>query len=587
MNGLRYLIERLVDLIHRILFRLLSPFYAVRQWIDDWIARVRNDAEFAYNRPARPWWMTILFSPVLFPLWVFRKAIPWFFFVLFHPANRKRLLLGIPAIFVASLALLMLTLSFIYPKERLVRRYETAGYQSFNEGDLAQAQIYYEKLCYLEPTEDRYRFLLARVREESREWNGAYGIMAGLAPLNEYGFGPAHLWMAQQLVYRPQLILSLDRRLTPEDRPRLVRYHLEGALESNPADPIALTLKATVLQAEDPEQALAIFRQLVPLQPKILLTVARLEKQLGRDAKSHDAIDQYQALLEELLQKRPIPVRVYVDLITCHTMKREFREAIAFADRFSRDVRPSVARELKARVLVAWAREQYESDAKDRLTQSLMKLTQALRYEPELPEAYALLEDVVQGNAQQRVEIREACESLVAEGINSGMMQVILGSLLLSEGEFERAELALRLALKLDSQAGPALNNLAWLYSNQEEPDYEHALELIGQAISLQPDRGRYYFTRGKILYKQKDYASAIVDFEVAHQSLPDNLNLLAFCARTHEALGNLTQAESYQARFEQLRNADSETTQTPSEGSDEPEGASTKASGVGADDVD
>ncbi len=180
MNGLRYLVQRLIESVHRLLYFLLTPFHAIRHFFGGWFARFRySDDELAAPRSSRPLWLTCLLSPILLPLWVVRRGIPRLLFLTFHPANRKALLLGLPALLIATVALLVLTLSWLYPKERLVGRYERAAYRSFNSANWDRAQIYYEKLCYLEPAEDRYRYLLALVRERKRELAGAYGIMAG------------------------------------------------------------------------------------------------------------------------------------------------------------------------------------------------------------------------------------------------------------------------------------------------------------------------------------------------------------------------------------------------------------------------
>ena len=546
--------SRFVEFLQWLVYLLLSPFFAVRHFFGERFERMRYSSEMETGQPKRPWWKTLLFSPILLPLWFVRRAVPWFFFLLFHPANRKKLLLGVPALVVASVAIVLLVLSFIYPKQRLVSRYDQAGFQAFNRGDFEQATIYYEKLCYLEPTEDRYRFLLARVREERNEWVGAYGIMAGLAPLDEYRYGPAHLWMASRLVYQPELILNLDRRLSVEDRPRLVRYHIEGALEANPEDPVALTLKATVIEPDEPREALAIFERLAQIQPKLNLRVARIQKRLGNEEAATDSVDQYQEVLKSRLETRPIPTGTYVDWVTCDTMKDEYEAALRFSSRYAGDIRPEIVRELQANIYVEWASDILDSDAPDALNDGLIKVTEALRLQPELPQAYDVLQKVIQGSDEHRIEVRKQCEKLIAEGVNSGMMQVVLGTLLLSEGEVERAELALRLAISLESRAGPALNNLAWLLATKETPEFDKAVELIDQAVALQPDRVRYRFTRGKIYFRMEEFDNAVLDLEAAHQAFPKNLEILVFCARAHEALGNLSQADAYKAQFEALR---------------------------------
>ncbi len=224
-------------------------------------------------------------------------------------------------------------------------------------------------------------------------------LWPALAPLDEPGFAPAHLWMAQALLITPQLI-RLDQRLSPQDRPRLIRYHFEAVLREMPDNPAALQLKARILETESPDQALAIYQRLAENDPRLLMKVASILQAMGQDEASDQVLEGYLALLDESFQQRPILVGGYIDYVTCCTMRREFERTLQFIAEYAVDVRREVANELRANVLVAWAKDTYAQDPEGQLSDVLIRLTQALRLQPNQPQAYELLNELVQGSAR-------------------------------------------------------------------------------------------------------------------------------------------------------------------------------------------
>ena len=99
---------------------------------------------------------------------------------------------------------------------------------------------------------------------------------------------------------------------------------------------------------------------------------------------------------------------------------------------------------------------------------------------------------------------------------------ISLGQIYQKNGESEKAKKTYEKILTLSPNSIVALNNLAWLYS-EEEKDPDKAYELAQQARNQHPDNGAVADTLGWILHKRGDDRRSLALLREAATKIPDN----------------------------------------------------------------
>jgi Flp pilus assembly protein TadD len=99
---------------------------------------------------------------------------------------------------------------------------------------------------------------------------------------------------------------------------------------------------------------------------------------------------------------------------------------------------------------------------------------------------------------------------------------MLLGMLLESKGDAERAEKHYRSALEADPKLAPAANNLAYLLADQNR-ELNEALDLAQRAKHSDPEDPVISDTLGFVYYKKGLFDYAIEELTAASEALPDN----------------------------------------------------------------
>jgi Tfp pilus assembly protein PilF len=117
-------------------------------------------------------------------------------------------------------------------------------------------------------------------------------------------------------------------------------------------------------------------------------------------------------------------------------------------------------------------------------------------------------------------------------------------------GEYPAAESSYERALDLDPRDGDLLNNLAWVYVQQDKK-LQQAEDLVRRALELKPENRPYYLdTLGVVLLKLGKTADAISTLREAVDAIPpDRTDALA------EAYLHLS--EAYTAEGDEARSRD------------------------------
>ena len=133
-----------------------------------------------------------------------------------------------------------------------------------------------------------------------------------------------------------------------------------------------------------------------------------------------------------------------------------------------------------------------------------------------------------ESSSELRNEIRQFVQALTIEQPGYEVSYFTLSTLEIIEGRTADAITTLRQVVALNLDLPPALNNLAWLLSEDPQPQgnqlgtmdhanaLDHAIELARRAVALDPEHSSYRDTLGTILLKQDKLSEAVVELELA-----------------------------------------------------------------------
>lgn len=139
-----------------------------------------------------------------------------------------------------------------------------------------------------------------------------------------------------------------------------------------------------------------------------------------------------------------------------------------------------------------------------------------------------------------------------------------LADLLQVRGDVEGAMSLYREVLTTNENYAPAANNLAWLIASDPEGDLGEALMLAMRAKQVSPDSPVISDTLGWVHYQRQSYSLAVAQFELALQSLPENMTIayhlalaLAGSGKREEAIKQLSELLDRKGDFPERSDAE------------------------------
>ncbi len=357
------------------------------------------------------------------------------------------------------------------------------------------------------------------------------------------------------------------QRGRPEVRERLARQlHLAG--ETERALPIA-----EVLFAERPESisarkllgtilvALGRFaeaeRALAPLAGEAVTDEA-IAGLLMRAFEAQEKIDQAAAILTSRIelfdreQQTRLRVAAELDLARLWMRHRRFAAAIEVAARVAATGEREFAVDglaLQAHALVAAGRgdEALELVARSSLVPNTLALDLLLRLGRE-PEAAGEAERLLAGSPGAKLRVAAVFHDQGRWATAAPLLEQVLAAdpasleatfrlAACSErmGQIERAVELFRSVLSRAPDFTAALNYLGYLWIERSE-NLDEAIQLVSEAVRLEPDSGAYVDSLGWGFYQLRRYPEAVRTLERATRLIPDD-------ATVHEHLGDARSA--------------------------------------------
>lgn len=464
--------------------------------------------------------------------------------------NYRHLLFGIPAM------LMMLPLGYcavrlpFHTDAVKIKHYRRAADAAIAAEDFESAELYFRKLRQLGGEHDQMIFRAALLAEEKGDLATAFAEMRRIAPLDEPGHLNAHAWIAQALSSKKFALESDAETL------RVMESHVRHAITLSPDEAsFRFWLAELLLGSDRKEEAV---RTLESVNPKQLgwrtrALMADLYLRLGHNQEARDtALPVARHFQSQAKDEQRLSVDDYLSWAAALEIAGHVGEAIdvlvagvdqhpdASALRSTAHqvglahfdhVQPRTARELELKLQVLNMLFDIGVDPTTVLDRAVRLYS--------LPGARETVAHILQ---QYRKE----------HGTFPPKTLRLLGDVSLTNGKKSTAVKYYAAAYKADNQQHAAANNLAVIYS-QNDQYLDDALRLANAAITVQPENPHYLETRGQIYVKRKQWREAIADLHRALNAMPNNPKIHASLAQAYEATGQAEAARLHRQQADRL----------------------------------
>ena len=475
---------------------------------------------------------------------------------------------ALPAL-LAGGGLLLFAVVAHHRRAVLAHHYEAAAQRAAGEGDADAAVLFRRRLGGLGRTGDADRLRLAAALAAAGRDAEASELLSGLlGGGDDPGYAPAHLLFAERLLATPPAPPPGDAGPGGGDagaeaadraarRARALR-HVAAALRSPSAgDAVKAEAASLLVAAGEPAAAAPLLEGLAGRRPELWPDLVRLYAALGRPDDAARAAESAAPVLRQALARNPLDLTARVRLADALDRRGRFDDAVAvLAEGRSLHPGENVPRLLAALHVAEYDRAVAARDG--RLGRRLKLLERAIAHEPRFAPALERLANFADAAAAQADQngaapsvdaARELLNRLLATGEAPAGVHFALGLNALRSGDAETAAFHFDRAHRLDPALAEAANNLAFLLSQQEDPDLPRALALADAAVAAAPDHPQVRHTRGAILAALDRPDDALRDYERAmERGLKRNAEVRGEVADLYDRLGRPELAARFRA---------------------------------------
>jgi tetratricopeptide (TPR) repeat protein len=489
-------------------------------------------------------------------------------------ARRSRqwmhLLQGVPAV-VAGIGVFVVLMMLTTQAEELPLEYLQRAQSAYNSENFHQAEVYLHRALQLNPDSDQASYLLARTLEHNGQPQRALAILDSLAPDDRRGDARAHLRKAEIIFGQLRA-----RSASGDPEAAVARGEWERLLRHIEQAESGLSSYSAVQRADldyfrgfvqyhmgETEKARESLERASRHREELNIMLAGLYDDLSSSAKKDEKLELAAQLTAKARQKREL-ARAHlqnrlnenagdsdtrIELAGLVLTNQDYGEAVRLLEE-GRRLNPDDERLQKvlAEVFV------FRSLSLPRGSTAQIKLLdRALKIDPNCTAAIHQLlqlgsnEDRQVGSKDERQEVRNVLEDMIALGSSAPLAHFALGVMAWEEQDLENAVWHLERAYKLDPELAVVGNNLAWLLAHDEEnPQPERALVLINSVLESRPDQLSYVETRGQIYVRLGRWEEALDDLERALPRYNYTVEIHESLAKVYENLGQASLAQKH-----------------------------------------
>jgi tetratricopeptide (TPR) repeat protein len=443
---------------------------------------------------------------------VFCGAPVAFFYDWWFSRNVASFWLGLPALTLAATISVLVLAGARTAAFESARIYRESAQAALTAKELPAAELYFRRLRDLQPHDAAATYGAAVVAELQGDRNRARRLMRTIAPLDWAGYGPAHYWLARDL---------LARRPLPRELLDQLQQHLQRAVERQPGNVTAHFLLCDLLTSSGQTAAAVEFlARTASVHPALRLRLAKIYATLDKKglAQQHAALAREQ--FQQLAEKDPDNVAAQLQWSQSELLLGKFADAVAVLNKGWKRTHDQRYRTALAELHLAWA-EMLAKAGKGGLGDRLELLQRGLSYAPRHPAILNRLAALAGETGEPGAAARRALKEALASGDAPAAAHLMLGTAAAVQGDPQEALLHLEQAYRLDSQTPEIINNLAWVLAASEPPQWERAEKLANAAVTAMPNHPEFRETRGQILARLGRWKEAAADLELALQRLP------------------------------------------------------------------
>jgi len=525
--------------------------------------------------------------------------------------RNKSLLLGLPALVVAFVAVTAIGSVQLLNKSSLESKYDflyqktTAELtqltkeiardqkvQSIDSGsgqatlseehrvkllDMRKTQkIYLDKLISLDPKNDDYRYELAKLASSQGKRAHAFSILNELAPEDVPGYPKAHFVLAQHFFDKQaQTAMDMTGNLN------VALKHVNHVLTRDEKDDPAKLLKARILtRTQSYQKAYELYEDLFEKNPNYYRELEALNERMGRTEKDRQLFEKALGKFEQLAaqqanqsdDKRWIVIEAGIAKTLQKLERYSESEArlLSLIQKYAADPKGGPRRVFLQRLIadtyIIWAntiadtRYSYESLPPNDLKLLLDLYTKAYRNQPE---NVLVLQSLARLSLSENVEIADQARAVYdpitdAKAPSSVLNQ--LGNFALLNKRFSEAIRYYERAREKSPRDPAVLNNLSFSYlvAGDDDRNPERALQLIDEAIRNLPkgidpaEASKFLHTKATALKQQDRLQEALAVYERALKSRPNHADTLRSLIECYRGLAKLP-PEQYISRLDSI----------------------------------
>jgi tetratricopeptide (TPR) repeat protein len=377
------------------------------------------------------------------------------------------------------------------------------------KGDTAKAISEFEGMLFRYPRAAFVRYQLALAHLVDNEPGKARGVLAEAVSLNPE-LVEAVLLLAELKIRAGDVISTVVLlKQFVQQRPQVAQAWL-----------LLAEAHRALNNLDDALEVYRKFEEVFPKSPEVALQTGLVRLQQGKK-------DEARKAFEEALQRAPGYLPALDQLVGMDMADKQYAVALQRVGKeLEKNPKQAELRFLQAKVYLA---------QQDKV-QAEVALRKVVELQPDLHAAYFLLAQLYV-NSNQRQRAMEELFAVVAKDPKDVSSLMLIGMIYDHEKDHKSAADAYEKLLAVNPKFGPALNNLAYLYSERFSK-LDRACELASKARELQPKDPFTADTLGWILYKKGQYSTALNLLRETAGKLPTEPEVQFHLAMTHYMMG-------------------------------------------------
>lgn len=465
----------------------------------------------------------------------------------------RRLLLFSPVLLVVFLAIGLIVYGRSLGRVSLIKRYDalaqaeierinetaadtdaeqtTATTLMIEEKSSSYSDMLYRRLLHLNDQNARTRYVVAMQMSRSKRLSQARQLMEEIAPIGGQGYGPAHAWLAIDLLSR--------QPLSKDDQNRLMQ-HLASASEWEGISGTLLYIYAELLAgSEKRKEAFEIMRKAAEKDPKYQTKYALMAREQKMPKIANEVATAARTTLNKAIRGPNAQAQHYIDLTMLELTEDNLEVAykVAKAGLIKGDSDNPKLKYLASEAKRLMYRKSIRKTEKG-LEFNLNLLDEAMKEypaNPNLATEVALLDDM---GIEAPPAFKAAMEEQLANGQATALAHLVLANQSLKAGKFVVATKHLEISLKQAPNNPVALNNLSLALALADAKNAEQSEELIGKAIAIDPHNAEFYDTQGQIRMIAGHPLDALESLEKAIGINPKRINTRLLMVKAYREAG-------------------------------------------------